>query len=140
MYICIALVCDALTLLAIQMILLNKITFDFFFQQEIDQEAFTHISGKKTYVNIDHCDLFPYLLVNVGSGVSIIKVIPIPFLLNLLSLFNFFYYIPECIFSLYINVDLTQVAGNKKFERVTGTQFGGGTIFGFASLLTNCQR
>ncbi|KAM4101877.1 hypothetical protein ACJW30_05G179200 [Castanea mollissima] len=72
--------------------------------KEIDQEAFTHISGKKTYVNIDHCDLFPYLLVNVGSGVSIIKV-----------------------------------TGNKKFERVTGTQFGGGTIFGFASLLTNCQ-
>ncbi|XP_075667406.1 pantothenate kinase 1-like isoform X2 [Castanea sativa] len=72
--------------------------------KKIDQEAFTHISGKKTYVNIDHCDLFPYLLVNVGSGVSIIKV-----------------------------------TGNKKFKRVTGTQFGGGTIFGFASLLTNCQ-
>uniref|UniRef100_A0A7N2QXX9 Uncharacterized protein n=1 Tax=Quercus lobata TaxID=97700 RepID=A0A7N2QXX9_QUELO len=71
---------------------------------EIDQEAFTHISGKKTYVNIDHSDLFPYLLVNIGSGVSIIKV-----------------------------------TGNKKFKRVTGTQFGGGTIFGFASLLTNCQ-
>nr|POE96582.1 pantothenate kinase 1 [Quercus suber] len=75
-----------------------------FLLQEIDREAFTHISGKKTYVNIDHCDLFPYLLVNIGSGVSIIKV-----------------------------------TGNKKFERVTGTQFGGGTIFGFASLLTNCQ-
>ncbi|KAK7857995.1 pantothenate kinase 2 [Quercus suber] len=64
-----------------------------FLLQEIDREAFTHISGKKTYVNIDHC-----------SGVSIIKV-----------------------------------TGNKKFERVTGTHFGGGTIFGFASLLTNCQ-
>ncbi|XP_030927834.1 pantothenate kinase 1-like [Quercus lobata] len=73
-------------------------------KKEIDQEAFTHISGKKTYVNIDHSDLFPYLLVNIGSGVSIIKV-----------------------------------TGNKKFKRVTGTQFGGGTIFGFASLLTNCQ-
>uniref|UniRef100_A0A2N9EXE0 Pantothenate kinase n=1 Tax=Fagus sylvatica TaxID=28930 RepID=A0A2N9EXE0_FAGSY len=34
---------------------------------------------------------------------------------------------------------LLQVTGNKIFERVTGTHFGGGTIFGLARLLTNCQ-
>jgi pantothenate kinase len=74
-----------------------------FFWQEIDQEAFTHNCGKKTFINIDQFDLFPYLLVNIGSGVSIIKVISIAFSLNLLSLFNFllhsrmrFYIIHKC--------------------------------------------
>ncbi|KAF8409086.1 hypothetical protein HHK36_005159 [Tetracentron sinense] len=75
-----------------------------FLLQEIDHEAFTHIYGKQTFVNIDHNDLFPYLLVNIGSGVGMIKV-----------------------------------NGNGKFERVTGTHFGGGTIFGLARLLTECQ-
>ncbi|XP_057969570.1 pantothenate kinase 1-like [Malania oleifera] len=66
--------------------------------QEIDHEAFTHVCGKKTFLEIDSNTLFPYLLVNIGSGVSIIKII-----------------------------------GNRKFERITGTHFGGGTILGLAS-------
>ncbi|KAB8101672.1 hypothetical protein EE612_032579, partial [Oryza sativa] len=49
-------------------------------------------------------NLFPYLLVNIGSGVSILKV-----------------------------------TGNRKFERVTGTHIGGGTMFGLAKLLTGCK-
>jgi type II pantothenate kinase len=47
---------------------------DFIFYQAIRHEAFTHMDGQKEYVQIDQNDMFPYLLVNVGSGVSIIKV------------------------------------------------------------------
>ena len=43
-------------------------------EQAIRHEAFTHMEGHKEFVQIDHNDLFPYLLVNIGSGVSIIKV------------------------------------------------------------------
>lgn len=32
------------------------------------------MEGQKEFVQIDQNDLFPYLLVNIGSGVSIIKV------------------------------------------------------------------
>jgi pantothenate kinase len=46
----------------------------FIFCQAIRHEAFTHMDGQKEYVQIDQNDMFPYLLVNVGSGVSIIKV------------------------------------------------------------------
>ncbi|VAI20273.1 unnamed protein product [Triticum turgidum subsp. durum] len=45
-----------------------------FLLKAIRHEAFTHMDGQKEYVQIDQNDLFPYLLVNVGSGVSIIKV------------------------------------------------------------------
>lgn len=38
------------------------------------QEAFTYMDGKKEYQQIDQNDLYPYLLVNIGSGVSMIKV------------------------------------------------------------------
>lgn len=38
-------------------------------------EAFTYINGREEYVQIDPNDLYPYLLVNIGSGVSMIKVI-----------------------------------------------------------------
>ncbi|KAL9664102.1 hypothetical protein QQ045_019499 [Rhodiola kirilowii] len=38
------------------------------------QEAFTFLNGRKEFVQIDHNDLYPYLLVNIGSGVSMIKV------------------------------------------------------------------
>lgn len=32
------------------------------------------MEGQKEFVQIDTNDLFPYLLVNIGSGVSMIKV------------------------------------------------------------------
>ncbi|KAL7246537.1 hypothetical protein ACSBR2_001598 [Camellia fascicularis] len=34
----------------------------------------THMEGQKEFVQIDQNELFPYLLVNIGSGVSMIKV------------------------------------------------------------------
>ena len=42
--------------------------------QAIRHEAYTHMEGEKEFVQIEPNDLYPYLLVNVGSGVSIIKV------------------------------------------------------------------
>lgn len=35
------------------------------------------MEGQKEFVQIDTNDLFPYLLVNIGSGVSMIKVPPL---------------------------------------------------------------
>ena len=42
----------------------------------IQDEGFTFWKGKKDYISIqnDSSDLFPYLLVNIGSGVSLLKV------------------------------------------------------------------
>ncbi|KAK4854198.1 hypothetical protein QYF36_020403 [Acer negundo] len=45
-----------------------------FLLKAIRHEAFTQMEGRKEFVQIDHNDLFPYLLVNIGSGVSMIKV------------------------------------------------------------------
>ncbi|XXG65657.1 hypothetical protein AAC387_Pa05g3299 [Persea americana] len=45
-----------------------------FLLKAIRHEAFTHMEGQKEFVQIDHNDLFPYLLVNIGSGVSMIKI------------------------------------------------------------------
>ncbi|WOL02923.1 pantothenate kinase 2 [Canna indica] len=75
-----------------------------FLLKAIRHEAFTHKDGQKEFVQIDHNDLFPYLLVNIGSGVSIIKV-----------------------------------DGDGKFERVSGTNVGGGTFWGLGRLLTKCK-
>ncbi|KAJ4840212.1 Pantothenate kinase 2, mitochondrial [Turnera subulata] len=75
-----------------------------FLLKAIRHEAFTHMEGQKEFVQIDQNDLFPYLLVNIGSGVSIIKV-----------------------------------DGDGKFERVSGTNVGGGTYWGLGRLLTKCK-
>ncbi|CAL9054559.1 unnamed protein product [Musa banksii] len=76
-----------------------------FLLKAIRHEAFTHMEGQKEFVQIDHNDMFPYLLVNVGSGVSIIKV-----------------------------------DGDGKYQRVSGTNVGGGTFWGLGRLLTKCKN
>lgn len=43
------------------------------------------MEGQKEFVQIDHNDLYPYLLVNIGSGVSMIKVSP-----------NMFFFFTNC--------------------------------------------
>ncbi|KAK3035312.1 hypothetical protein RJ639_034020 [Escallonia herrerae] len=83
-----------------------------FLLKAIRHEAFTHMEGHKEFVQIDHNDLFPYLLVNIGSGVSMIKVTPL----------------------LFLTVD-----GDGKFQRVSGTNVGGGTYWGLGRLLTKCK-
>ncbi|MED6106004.1 Pantothenate kinase 2, mitochondrial [Stylosanthes scabra] len=75
-----------------------------FLLKAVRHEAYTHMEGQKEFVQIDPNDLFPYLLVNIGSGVSMIKV-----------------------------------DGDGKFERVSGTNVGGGTYWGLGRLLTNCS-
>ncbi|CAA6671454.1 unnamed protein product [Spirodela intermedia] len=75
-----------------------------FLLKAIRHEAFTHMEGQKEFVQIDQNDLFPYLLVNIGSGVSMIKV-----------------------------------DGEGKFQRVSGTNVGGGTYWGLGRLLTQCK-
>ncbi|GJN34463.1 hypothetical protein PR202_gb23125 [Eleusine coracana subsp. coracana] len=75
-----------------------------FLLKAIRHEAFTHMDGQKEYVQIDQNELFPFLLVNVGSGVSIIKV-----------------------------------DGHGKFQRVSGTNVGGGTYWGLGRLMTKCK-
>ncbi|KAI3965971.1 hypothetical protein MKX01_010928 [Papaver californicum] len=45
-----------------------------FLLKVFQDEAFTFIEGKKESVDIDENDLFPYILVNIGSGVSMHKV------------------------------------------------------------------
>ncbi|XP_057855485.2 pantothenate kinase 2 isoform X2 [Cryptomeria japonica] len=74
-----------------------------FLLKAIRHEAFTHMEGHKEFVQIDQNDLFPYLLCNIGSGVSMIKV-----------------------------------DGDGKFQRVSGTNVGGGTFWGLGRLLTKC--
>lgn len=75
-----------------------------FLLKTVNEEAFTYTNGHKDFVQIDHDDLYPYLLVNIGSGVSMIKV-----------------------------------DGDGKFERVSGTNVGGGTFWGLGRLLTKCK-
>lgn len=53
----------------------------------------------------DDSDLYPYLLVNIGSGVSIVKV-----------------------------------NGEDHYERVSGTNLGGGTFWGLCRLLTRVKN
>ncbi|KAJ4973426.1 hypothetical protein NE237_006600 [Protea cynaroides] len=75
-----------------------------FLLKTIRHEAFTHVEGQKEFVQIDHNDLYPYLLVNIGSGVGMIKV-----------------------------------DGEGNFQRVSGTNVGGGTYWGLGRLLTKCK-
>ncbi|XP_030493715.2 pantothenate kinase 2 [Cannabis sativa] len=75
-----------------------------FLLKAIRHEAFTHMEGQKKFVQIDPNELFPYLLVNIGSGVSMIKV-----------------------------------DGDGQFQRISGTNVGGGTYWGLGRLLTKCK-
>mmetsp|Transcript_3468 Transcript_3468/g.8203 ORF Transcript_3468/g.8203 Transcript_3468/m.8203 type:complete len:911 (+) Transcript_3468:246-2978(+) len=76
-----------------------------FLLKTLRYEAFTFSDGKQEFVAQAQSDdeLYPYLLVNIGSGVSIVKV-----------------------------------EGDGKFERVSGTNLGGGTFWGLCRLLTRC--
>ncbi|KAK4261318.1 hypothetical protein QN277_004332 [Acacia crassicarpa] len=45
-----------------------------FLLKAVHQEAYTYMGGQKQFMDVDHNDLYPYLLVSIGSGVSMIKV------------------------------------------------------------------
>ncbi|KAF8660728.1 hypothetical protein HU200_057470 [Digitaria exilis] len=44
-----------------------------FLLQNVPGAAFTHMNGQRNPVDVSPNNLFPYLLVNIGSGVSILK-------------------------------------------------------------------
>lgn len=94
------------------------------------------MEGRKEFVQIDSNDLFPYLLVNIGSGVSIIKVLS-----YFIHIFFFTTPMPY-ILQIYCKFDFAglQVDGDGIFQRVSGTNVGGGTYWGLGRLLTKCKR
>lgn len=46
-----------------------------FLLKKIPNESFAFMHGKRTPVDVNQKNLFPYLLVNIGSGVSMIKCV-----------------------------------------------------------------
>jgi pantothenate kinase len=74
-----------------------------FLLQAVRNEAFEYDSGELSFVDIEPDTMYPYLLVNIGSGVSMVRV-----------------------------------DNENSFDRVSGTNMGGGTFWGLARLLTGC--
>lgn len=68
-------------------------------------EAFTYANGQLSFVDVSCPDLYPYLLVSIGSGVSMVRV-----------------------------------DGEGSFQRVSGTNIGGGTFWGLCRLLTGMRN
>jgi len=77
--------------------LIAEIPYEVFTYSESDPMCFEYSPSAPP-------NMFPYMLVNIGSGVSILKV-----------------------------------TGPGKFERISGTSVGGGTLWGLLSLLTGAQ-
>lgn len=75
-----------------------------FLLQAVRNEAFEYGDGELTFKEIDPSAMYPYLLVNIGSGVSMVRV-----------------------------------DNETSFNRVSGTNVGGGTFWGLARLLTGCS-
>ena len=75
-----------------------------FLLQAVSNEAFQYENGKMSFVDINPCTVYPYLLVNIGSGVSMVRV-----------------------------------DADGKFQRISGTNMGGGTFWGLGRLLTGCS-
>lgn len=75
-----------------------------FLLRTISDEAFTFKEGVKSFprvISTNDDTMYPYLLVNIGSGVSLLKV-----------------------------------DGEDSFQRISGTNIGGGTFWGLCRLLT----
>ncbi|KAL1917126.1 uncharacterized protein VTP21DRAFT_4782 [Calcarisporiella thermophila] len=68
--------------------------------------VYTHIQAEPKQFEVTHIlgDLFPFMLVNIGTGVNVLKV-----------------------------------SDHNKFERISGTSLGGGTLLGLNSLLTEAN-
>lgn len=71
-----------------------------------DRQLYYHPSADQSLSSCSTADsdLYPYLLVNIGSGVSLLKV-----------------------------------EGDGQYERVSGSNLGGGTFWGLCRLLTRCK-
>ncbi|CAH1755830.1 1235_t:CDS:10 [Entrophospora sp. SA101] len=75
-----------------------------FLISEIPYEVFTYSEQNPMCFEGTPSNMFPYMIVNIGSGVSILKV-----------------------------------TAMDKFERISGTSLGGGTLWGLLSLLTGAK-
>ncbi len=77
-----------------------------FLVRQIPNEVFTYDErlAEPTQFENNPVELFPYMLVNIGSGVSILKV-----------------------------------TSSETYERISGTSFGGGTLWGLLGLLTDAK-
>ena len=75
-----------------------------FLLKAVRNEAFRYENGRMSFINIDPCTVYPYLLVNIGSGVSMVRV-----------------------------------DGEGIYQRISGTNIGGGTFWGLCRLLTGCS-
>lgn len=75
--------------------------------------------------------IYPYLVVNIGSGVSILKV-GSPLSVVILM--------PTCLYPpTHTHTSHHQVEGPGRYERVSGSSLGGGTYWGLCRLLTRCK-
>ncbi|KAI8111302.1 hypothetical protein M9434_004874 [Picochlorum sp. BPE23] len=75
-----------------------------FLLQAVRNEAFQYENGEISFIDIDPGTVYPYLLVNIGSGVSMVRV-----------------------------------DGEGEYQRISGTNMGGGTFWGLGRLLTGCS-
>lgn len=76
-----------------------------FLLNAVRHEAFQYENGQLQFVDLPTAEHYPYLLVNIGSGVSMVRV-----------------------------------DGESKFQRVSGTNIGGGTFWGLCKLLTGMDN
>lgn len=75
-----------------------------FLLKAVRNEAFRYENSRMSFIDIDPCTVYPYLLVNIGSGVSMVRV-----------------------------------DGEGIYQRISGTNIGGGTFWGLCRLLTGCS-
>lgn len=87
-------------------------------------------------------NIFPYLLVNIGSGVSMIEVCQYTDILSINHILQKSAVTHKRALKNVITAThfYEQVIGKGKFERIIGSHLGGGTILGLARLLTGCSR
>ena len=100
-----------------------------FLMRNIPDEVFIyqrHSDPEYRFPNVDPC-IFPYLLVNIGSGVSIMKVCR-----------AWTFSVEFCQF-LRCFKWIFQVESEDQYERIGGTATGGGTFWGLGSLLTKAK-
>lgn len=110
-----------------------------FVLKNIPHEAFVyakHGDSEFRFQNT-HPDIFPYLLINIGSGVSIVKVlhwIQIPLLHNTHKTIQILRLSKGSTHVLFLKVE-----AEDKFERIGGSSIGGGTFWGLGALLTKTK-
>ncbi|KAI3438596.1 hypothetical protein D9Q98_001020 [Chlorella vulgaris] len=76
-----------------------------FLLNAVRHEAFQYENGQMKFIDLPTAEHYPYLLVNIGSGVSMVRV-----------------------------------DADRKFQRVSGTNIGGGTFWGLCKLLTGMDN